>query len=69
MEHSDPYSMRLNAKPVMNPELYNIMLETKVARELNKLHKSPFLALLTDPKTLFILAVLLIILVYVARGG
>lgn len=68
INNPSPLSFEKVVEPVINPELYNIMLETKVARDLNDLHKD-FLGKLLTPRNIFIGIILVIAIIYFAQGG
>ena len=67
---NDPNPILLDKKrePIINARLYNINLETKVARELNDLDKSDFERLFTFKNIIIVLAILGAVY-YFASGG
>jgi hypothetical protein len=66
---NNPNPMRLKkvAEPIINSDIYNVQLETKVARDLNDLAKTGLSALLT-PRNIIIAIVIIGILVYLLTG-
>jgi hypothetical protein len=67
-ENSNPIKLDKKAEPRLSPELYNINLETKVARDLNDLAKKGILSFL-NPKIIIILLVGGAIAYYLFSGG
>ena len=68
LELSDPILMDKQSKPVIEPELYNLMIETEQAKKLNDLNKSGLLKFL-KPEILIGLLVALGLIIYFAQGG
>lgn len=67
---NDPNPLRIDKKsiPILSPELYNIELETHVARQLNNFGRNKLLALLT-PRNLIILGIIIVVGVFFLKGG
>lgn len=58
----NPLMFKKSVAPLMDSELYNIQLETKVARDLNDLSKKVFLDLFTPPVIITIIAIIGVII-------
>jgi len=67
---NNPNPLVLNKKlePILNSKIYNVMLETKVARDLNDLTKSTLSQLMT-PKNIIIVLAILGAVYYFSSGG
>lgn len=68
IEISDPILMNKQYKPIIEPELYNLMIETEQAKKLNDLSKKGLLTLL-DPKIIIGILIGLGLLAYFLQGG
>jgi len=64
-----PLNILSNIEPVMDSELYNIMLDTKVAKDLNNLPFSFNMDMLKNPKIIFIIIIIVIAIIYFSTGG
>lgn len=63
----NPYNMGLNHAPVINPQLYKIHLDTKVAVDLNNSHKGKLSELLTLKN--IVIGVIVIAVIYLIGSG
>ncbi len=68
VDDPNPLVIKTQVQPIMNSDLYNTMLETKVTRDINNLAKSKLSQFLT-PKNIIIGLAIIGIIVYFARGG
>lgn len=68
MENSHPITLDKKAEPHISPELLDIMMETKLARDLNNLSKGGLSEWLT-PRNIIIAIVVLGIIIYLATGN
>lgn len=68
IKHSNPLTYSHTPKPQISPELYNINMESKVARDLNEMSKEGLAKYLT-PTNIVIAIVIVIIAVYLLQGG
>lgn len=66
--NSNPVLIDKKSEPIINPELYNIMLETKVARDLNDLSRKGLADFLT-PRNILIGLIVVGAIIYFASGG
>lgn len=68
VNNSHPITLDKRAEPPISPELFDVMMETKLARDLNNLSKSGLGELLT-PRNIIIAIVVVGIIIYLATGG
>lgn len=68
VEHSDPLEVKTAMLPKMTPQQYNIMLESKILRDLNKVRQGGLAALLTTRNIIIILLIIGAI-IYFSMGG
>lgn len=68
INNSNPIKLNAKAEPPISPELYNINLETEVARKLNDLSNSRFSDLLT-PRNIIILLAIIALIYYLKTKG
>lgn len=68
ISNSNPIKKDKKSEPIFNPELYNMMLETKVVRDLNSLVKSNLSELLT-PQNIMIVVGGIAVIYYFSTGG
>lgn len=66
--NSDPLYIKHNIAPLMRADDYNVQLESKVLRDLNKVRQGGLAALLT-PKNIIILLIIIAIVYYFSSGG
>lgn len=67
INNPNPFILDKKHEPIINSEVYNIHLETKIIKDLNDLSKSGLSALLT-PRNIIIALILIGIITYVATG-
>lgn len=68
IDNPNPIKLDKKAEPLISPELYNVNLETNVAKQLNDLAKKGLMDFI-NPKTLIILGVLAAVAIYFLQGG
>lgn len=68
IDNPNPLIFNKEIKSVLNPELYNVNIETKVAQDLNDLSKTGLSQFLT-PRNLIIGAVIIFAIIYFSKGG
>lgn len=68
MGNPDPLEVRHQFKPLVRSEDYNIQLESKVLRDLNKVRQGGLAALLT-PQNIIIALIIIGIILYLTTGG
>ena len=68
LHNPDPILINKRVEPILNPELYHTLLETKVARELNDLAKPDWMKLMT-PTNILIAVIAIAVIVYFLTGG
>jgi hypothetical protein len=64
----DPLDVKTVIKPLMNADDYNVQLESKILRELNKVRIGGLAALLT-PRNIIIGLIIIAAIIYFASGG
>lgn len=64
----DPLAVRPILEPLMNADDYNVQLESKILRDLNKVRQGGLAALLTG-RNLIILLMVIGAIIYFATGG
>lgn len=68
VNNPNPYIFKKTAEPVINSKIYRVMLDTKVAQDLNKLASGGLAQYLT-PKNIIIGLIILGVIIYFASGG
>jgi len=68
INHTEPLILTAPIHSIIEPKLYNVMLETSQAQKLNDLSKKGLLSLLT-PKVIIIGLVAIGVIIYLASGG
>jgi hypothetical protein len=63
-----PLILNKRCEPVFNSKLYNVMMETNVAQQLNDLAKDSFAKYLT-PRNIIIAIIIIGVIIYFASGG
>lgn len=66
--NSNPILIDKKSEPIMSPELYDIQLKTKVARELNDLANEGLLSKILTPKNIAIGIVLIVVIWFISSG-
>lgn len=69
LNNPNPVLMNKKAEPILNSESYNIMLKTKVLRDLNELSKGSGLGDLLTPRNIIIGLAIIGIIIYFATGN
>src|SRR3989304_2422025 len=68
LSNSNPIKLNKKSEPPISPELYNINLETKVARDLNDLSKKGFFSFLS-PKIIILIVIAGVVIYYLVSTG
>lgn len=67
--HSNPIRLDKKSTPMLSPELYNINLKSKVARDLNNVGQGSFLDNLLTPTNIIIALVVIGGILYITSNG
>lgn len=67
INNPNPFLLNKKAEPIIDSEIYDIQLKTKVARDLNDLSKKSWLASL-DFKTVIIILAIIVVIYMIATG-
>lgn len=67
-DNPDPLILQKNVEPLINPELYNTIIENEEAKKLNNLHKKNLLNMI-DPKIIIGVLIALGVGIYLLQGG
>lgn len=68
LEDPNPIKLDKKSKPILEPEIYNTIIESEEAKKLNNLHKKGLLANL-DMKTIMIILGIIAGAIYFLQGG
>lgn len=69
INNSNPFVFDDKQEPILNSEIYNALLETKVINDINEISKDNFLLKLLNPKNIIIGLIILAVIIYFANGG
>lgn len=68
INNPDPLCLDKKVEPIMNPDLYNTIIENEEAKKLNNLHKKNLLSFL-EPQHIIIILIALGVGIYLLQGG
>lgn len=69
LSNSNPIKLDKKGEPIINPNIYNTIIESEEAKKLNNLHKGTLMNFLSEPKNIIILVIICAVGYYFLKGG